>query len=443
MLQAIARNIAVMRRFQPCRPAAALLDDLPVEIDFLDPLADLSVEQDGGRIGIVEHERGMRRTAPQTLLDPRRHKRTGQLRPAAIDDDALVPVRKFERQRGCTPLARMARLGRRRGVHHEDTFARLDALITPLARFQHRPRAHLAGSYQSIDCRFIDGRAALPTTQPLVAHPQGQQRRDQPVEQSLDRRGRIAFHRGIAGTKIDKQRDRLHLCRRAARHHPAVFADQLAKRFQQASFAVQAARPAIGHEQSGGDNRGPSGDLRELILALRHIAIEPAGGRFDRFEKAILEAFPLARKQHRRVHQPVEQAQSRQFDVPRRTFAVSGILLDPCAEDAPRGIGALAARRRGRKIAHPRETMHGAREGRREFGRRGEVQLADRRFQAAYLEIACAKGNAGGTIAGQRGLDHRHKAFPRRFPQRCGQDRTRYTQLVGPADGRIERAGTG
>ena len=106
-------DIAVVARLQPGRAALLLaMQGPPVEIDFGNTVADLAVDHDCGRIGIVEHQRRMCCGRAKALFEPDRHKTASAGRAAAIDHDPLTGMAELERQgRGAT---RAGVLGQRR-----------------------------------------------------------------------------------------------------------------------------------------------------------------------------------------------------------------------------------------------------------------------------------------------------------------------------------------
>ena len=162
MDQPETRGIAIVRGFQPCCIAPLLLDGRSRDFDLLDTLADLPLDEHRGRIGIVEHQRGMGGTAPQTLLDPHRNQSARQFPTPAIDDDPLFALRELEGERGRAAIARMTRPRRRRRIEHQCRLARIDPLVTPVAAVLARPCANAACRDQGIDPQSRGRARALP-----------------------------------------------------------------------------------------------------------------------------------------------------------------------------------------------------------------------------------------------------------------------------------------
>ena len=98
--------------------------------------------------------------------------------------------------------------------------------------------------------------------------------------------------RRITGAHFDQQRYGLSLRAGRARQDAAILADHFAERLEQACLAIEPPRPAVGYQQSGSNNAGPAGCLRQPVIDAGDIPVEPARSGFERIE--ILGLQPLA-----------------------------------------------------------------------------------------------------------------------------------------------------
>ena len=163
--QPVAPCIAVMAHLD----AAALRRLAPVELDLGHALAQRAVRQDCGRIGVGQDQRRMRRGGAQPARQIGGDRRAGQRRAAAIDDDALVAIGQFERQRRCAARLGHPRDRRRRRVGEQHDLVRDQPLITPVARLFQRPGAHPARRDDRLDMRRRCRAAALPAAHAAIA----------------------------------------------------------------------------------------------------------------------------------------------------------------------------------------------------------------------------------------------------------------------------------
>ncbi len=380
--------------------------------------------------------------AAQALLDPHRHLPSGKFGSAAIDDDALFAVRKFKCQGGSAAVACMPRPRRRRGIEHQHSPARIGALIAPVPAVLDRARAHAAGPDQCIDLLARSCTCALPATQCAIAHPQRQQGGHQQAKHRFECRRCVAVDSFVTGPQVNQQRDRFHLRQWAARQHAAVLAHQFPQRAQQARFAEQAARAAIGQQQPGGNDGAPACDLPQSIFRTGHFAVEEARGRLHRFERARTQT-GLARQDQRRPDQPCHQPQTGMLDRPCRAFGGHRIGFQPAGEQVLPDRGAIFPRSAGAKVAQPGKSLHRALDGRGKLGVAGEIDLADRNLQPMNQELSGPQRHTRCAVALKRADDRRQQARRRRLAQRCGQNGTGHAQAIGPAHHAIHRAGAG
>src|SRR5690606_21913855 len=122
--------------------AGAGLERTAVYIDFTHTGAELAVDQHRRGVRVTEHERRMRGRRPEAVLDAHRDEAACERGATAIDDQALRAVRKLDGKRGSTPVARVLRQRRRRGVELQHALASNRALIAPLARIAQRARTN-------------------------------------------------------------------------------------------------------------------------------------------------------------------------------------------------------------------------------------------------------------------------------------------------------------
>ncbi len=234
---------------------------------------------------------------------------------------------------------------------------------------------------------------------------QRQQRRYQQVQHGRDGGRRIAPHRTIAGAQIGQQVDRIHLRQRAARQHAAIIRDHFAQGAHQPGFAEQAARLAVGQQQSGRDDRAPSRDRAETVIRPRDIAVQPARRIHCRIQRAATQLAIRPGKQDRRMDQPGEQAMPGILDRPGRALSRFRIGAQPCSQNTLRRRGGLFARAAGRQIGQPGKTMHDAFERRRQARCGGtEIDLRDRRLHPVNQEMPGPQRRTGGTVAHRAGF---------------------------------------
>src|SRR5690606_30128470 len=117
------------------------------------------------------------------------------------------------------------------------------------------------------------------------------------------------------------------------------------------------------------------------------LPVEIAGIALDRFEDAGSQRAVIARKDQRRVNQPVQQARAGMAYFPGRALARLGIGVEPGRDDPFGGGSALFARSAGREIPQPGETMDRALVGRRVNGAGAEFDGVDGRLDAEYQEM--------------------------------------------------------
>ena len=263
---------------------------------------------------------------------------------------------------------------------------------------------------------------------------QGQERRDQQLQHRLDHLGWIAPRRTVAGDEIGQQRDRFHLAERAARQHAAVIADEFAKRARQAGLAEQAARLALGKQQSGRHDRAPARQRVRLVLGLAVVAVEPPRRVFERGKRADAKLFVSARQDKGGADQPAEQAVPRVSDLPRDALAGLSVGIEPQRQHAFSGLRALRARRTGVEIAQPGEAVQHALERWRQLGHRREIDLRDRDLDPVDEEVPRAQRRSGNGIALQRAFDRRQHARLDRLAKWRDQRVARHAKPIGETE---------
>ena len=132
--QAKAADIAIVAGLKPGRPRTARTGDHPPgNLHCIDPGTQLAVDQNGGGIGIVEHQSSMGRCCPQTGLKPLRDKPTRRRRAAAIHKDPLIGMAEFKGKGRSTASTGMARHWGRGSIKQQQRILRGHPLIAPLA----------------------------------------------------------------------------------------------------------------------------------------------------------------------------------------------------------------------------------------------------------------------------------------------------------------------
>ena len=347
--EAEAARIAVVAGVDPARSVAFL----PRKFDFANPASERPIGVNRGRIAVADGQRGMRRRGPQALGQRRRQLHDAHARAAAINDDAVWAIGKFERERRSATALDQACHRRRRGI--QDRYGRSggEPLIPPVARLAQRAGAHAACLDNLLEPFHADRRAALPASQIPVAKTHAEQCRDQRLDRAADARRRLQPPCGINLSQLRQQHQQIDLRRRRARDIAAVIEDRDSDRLCQRRFDRAAPRIAAGNEQARRHHAAQRRDARRTGGNFVGTAIDMARTPGERVEHAAAIDEVGRGQDQRRVCRPEQDAPAPQIGAPGRFAHLVGMRVEPAPHQRFGHRRRLRARRHRRKVAQP------------------------------------------------------------------------------------------